>query len=70
MLIELITAETDPSPPLLSVKAGAAPGHGANKITHNANFISLGRGMKKYVIVATIPQIIILKLNGYLIYMG
>ena len=51
MLIELITAETDPSPPLLSVKAGVAPGHGANKITHNASFISLGRWMKKYIFI-------------------
>jgi len=51
MLIELITVETDPSPPLLSVKAGAAPGYGANKITHNASFILLGRGMKKYTFV-------------------
>ena len=50
MIIELIIAETDPSPQLLSVKAGVTPGHGTNKITHNASFISLGRGMKKYIL--------------------
>ena len=50
MLIELITAETYPSPPLLSAKYGAALGHDANKITHNASFTSLGRGMKKYIL--------------------
>ena len=47
ILIEFITADTLPSPPQLSVNAGAALGQGAIKITQSASLISSGKGIKK-----------------------
>ena len=47
MLIELITAAIEPSAPLLSVKAGAAPAHGAISNTHKAILMSIGKGIIK-----------------------